>query len=63
MPIYESKLVNLKYGILMANENNGVKVYDDGKGGQWIKHTDSDTRVHIDKNGKANVFDSKKQKK
>ena len=47
----------------MANENNGVKVYDDGKGGQWVKDTDSDTRIHLDKNGNANIFDSKKQKK
>lgn len=47
----------------MAKKNNGVKVYDDGKGGQWVKHTGSDTRIHITKKGKADVFDSKKKEK
>jgi hypothetical protein len=47
----------------MAKKDEGVKVYDDGKGGKWVKDKASDTRVHIDKNGSANVFDSKKHKK
>lgn len=47
----------------MSKQNNGVKVYDDGKGGKWVKDTSSDTRIHIDDKGHANVFDSKKQKK
>ncbi len=47
----------------MAKDKKSVKIYPDGKGGKWVKDNDSDTRVHIDKNGKANVFDSKKHKK
>lgn len=48
----------------MANKNKkDVTTYDDGKGGKWVKDNNSNTRVHIDKKGNANIFDDKKHKK
>lgn len=47
---------------MKKKKNTGTKEYSDGKGGKWIRDFDSDNHIHIDKKGKATVFDQNKKK-
>lgn len=48
---------------MSKNKNTGTKEYTDGNGGKLIRDFDSDNHIHINKKGKATIFDQKKKKK